>query len=371
MEKAIKVLEVVPSLYVANGVASFVMNYLNRLDHERVQVDIAAYKDGPSVYYSKVTEFGGKVYFLPSIKNTIKHLQACHKILSEGHYDVIHDNTLHISIPLMWCAKRLNVPVRILHSHNAKLGETKAKEIRNAIFKPMLKSFATNYLACSQVAGQMMFGSKRFDILPNVISVEKFVYNEELRSVIRSKMNVQNKIVVGTVGRIAPQKNPFFALEVFESFLKEHPNAEYWWVGDGPLADQVKAYIKDKGLTDYVKLLGSRSNTVEFYQGMDVFLLPSLFEGLPVTGVEAQAMGLPCVVSDTVTDEMAYTDLVDFVSLDESPRVWADHLNALYHRKQCRSDYSKILKNSDYSDETCGEKMEKMYMSCIEKVGYR
>ena len=371
MEKAIKVLEVVPSLYVANGVASFVMNYLNGLDHERVKVDIAAYKDGPSVYYSRVTELGGKVYFLPSIKNPIKHLQVCHRILSEGNYDVIHDNTLHISIPLMWCAKRLNVPVRILHSHNAKLGETKAKEIRNAIFKPMLKSFATNYLACSQVAGQMMFGSKHFDILPNVISVEKFVYNEELRSVIRSKMDAQNKLVVGTVGRIAPQKNPLFALEVFESFLKGHPNAAYWWVGDGPLADQVKTYIKDKGLTDHVKLLGSRSNTVEFYQGMDVFLLPSLFEGLPVTGVEAQAMGLPCVVSDNVTNEMAYTDLVDFVSLDESPRVWADHLNAVCHKKQCRSEYSKILKNSDYSDETCGEKMEKMYMSCIEKVGYR
>lgn len=184
-------------------------------------------------------------------------------------------------------------------------------------------------------------------------------------------MDAQNKLVVGTVGRVAEEKNPLFAIDVFECFLKDHPNAEYWWIGEGPLSDQVKSHIKAKKLADHVKLLGSRSNTVEYYQSMDVFFLPSIFEGLGIVGIEAQAMGLPCVVSDTVPDEMAYTDLVDFVGLKESPQVWADYLDAACHRKQNRSEYTKILQNSDYSDETGGVKLEELYTSCLKKVGYR
>lgn len=367
----IRVLMVVPSLRVANGVASFAMNYYRKLDRDRVKMDFLAYRKIESPYTDEIRKNGDSVYFVSSIKDIVKHYNECKKIMSDGHYDVIHDNTLHISIPLMWCAKRLNVPVRILHSHNAKLGETKAKEIRNAVFMPALKSCATDYLACSKVAGQMMFGSNHFDILPNVISTKNFIYNEAVRSEVRGQMNAQNKFVVGTVGRIAAQKNPFFAIEVFECFLKAHPEAEYWWIGDGPLADQVTTCVKSKGLSDHVKLLGSRSDTAKLYQGMDVFFLPSVFEGLGIVGIEAQAMGLPCVVSDAVPQEVAYTDLVDFVSLDEPPQVWSEHLSTSSHREQCRTKYSKMLQKSVYSDERCGERMEALYTSYLEKVGYK
>ena len=201
----IKVLMLVPNLFVANGVASFVMNYLRNLDHDEVQVDIASYKEGDSVYYAEVEAAGGKMFFLPGIKNLPEHVKVCNKILSDGRYDIIHDNTLHISIPMMWCAKKAGVPVRILHSHSSKLGETRKKELRNKAFRPILRSLATDYLACSKMAGQMMFGNRKFTVLPNVIRTEKYRYDSAARENVRRKMNTQDRFVIGSVGRLATE----------------------------------------------------------------------------------------------------------------------------------------------------------------------
>lgn len=357
----IKVLILVPNLFVANGVASFVMNYLRNLDHDEVQVDIASYKEGDSVYYAEVEAAGGKMFFLPGIKNLPEHVKVCNKILSDGRYDIIHDNTLHISIPMMWCAKKAGVPVRILHSHNSKLGETRKKELRNKAFRPILRSLATDYLACSKMAGQMMFGNRKFTVLPNVIRTEKHRYDSAARENVRRKMNTQDRFVIGSVGRLATEKKPFFAMDVFECLQKQVPNAEYWWVGSGPLEKSVQDYVNQKGLSENVRLLGSRNDVTDLYQGMDVFFLPSLFEGLPVTGVEAQAMGLPIVVSDTVTKEMVYTDLVDYVSLKSTKEIWAEHLIKVAEKKQNRSNYVDNLRKSVFSDIGCGNRLEGIY----------
>ena len=340
--KKIKVLMLVPNLFVANGVASFVMNYLRNLNHDEVQVDIASYKEGDSVYYAEVEAAGGKMFFLPGIKNLPEHVKVCNKILSDGRYDIIHDNTLHISIPMMWCAKKAGVPVRILHSHNSKMGETPAKAFRNRFFLPVLRSLATNYAACSQLAGRAMFEDQEFTVIPNVIQTEKYRFDPTMRKSVRQKMNATDKFVVGTVGRLAEQKNPFFAMDVFECLQKQVPNAEYWWVGSGSLDDQVKAYVEKKGLFGKVKL-------------------PSFFEGLPVTGVEAQAMGLSMVVSDTVTREMVYTDLVDYVSLNDTPEAWASRLEIALRKNAKREQYADRLKLSNFSNIGCGNRLEQVY----------
>ena len=364
--KKIKVLMLVPNLFVANGVASFVMNYLRSLDRSVVRVDIASYQGGNSIYYEQVEKLGGKIYFLPSIRNLSEHIKVCDEILSEECYDIVHDNTLHISIPMMWCAKRAGVPVRILHSHNSRMGETPVKELRNKAFLPVLRSLATDYAACSQLAGHAMFGDREFTVIPNVIQTEKYRFDPIVRKQVRQNMNAQDKVVVGTVGRLAEQKNPFFAIDVFAELLKKVPDAEYWWAGSGPLQEQVKTYVEEKKLTNYVKLLGSRNDTVELYQGMDVFFLPSFFEGLPVTGVEAQAMGLPMVVSDTVTKEMVYTDLVDYVSLKSTKEIWAEHLIKAAEKNQNRSNYGDNLRKSTFSDIGCGNRLEEIYTSFLD-----
>ena len=363
--KKIKVLMLVPNLFVANGVASFVMNYLRNLNHDEVQVDIASYKEGDSVYYAEVEAAGGKMFFLPGIKNLPEHVKVCNKILSDGRYDIIHDNTLHISIPMMWCAKKAGVPVRILHSHNSKMGETPAKAFRNRFFLPVLRSLATNYAACSQLAGRAMFEDQEFTVIPNVIQTEKYRFDPTMRKSVRQKMNATDKFVVGTVGRLAEQKNPFFAMDVFECLQKQVPNAEYWWVGSGPLEKSVQDYVNQKELSENVRLLGSRDDVTSLYQGMDVFFLPSLFEGLSIVTVEAQAMGLPCVVSDVIPPEAEYTDLLKRCSLQDSIEAWVEKIRNTQIKKTERKQYQEYLSESVFSDVRCGNRLKKIYERCL------
>lgn len=361
----IKILVLVSNLRTVNGVTSFVMNYFNDLNHQKVQMDFALYRDIETPYYETIRHNERKIYILPSIKNLPAHIKACDKILAAGQYDIIHDNTLHVSIPMMWCAKRASVPVRILHSHNSKLGETHAKELRNKILLPVLRSQATDYAACSQRAGRAMFGNRKFTVIPNVIPTDKYRFDPAIRKRVRQDMNVQDKLIVGTVGRLAEQKNPFFAIDVFAHLLKNFPDVEYWWIGSGPLQEQVKDYVEEKSLSNRVKFLGSRNDVLELYQGMDVFFLPSLFEGLPLTGVEAQAMGLPIVVSDTVTDEMVYTDLVDYVALDAPVEVWVEQLKKALNCNVERTKYIHELESSEFSNVGCGKKLIEIYRKML------
>lgn len=360
-KKTIKVLMLVPNLFVANGVASFAMNYLRNSDNNRVQYDFLSYEQGDSPYYKEIEKHGGKVFFAPSVFSIKKHLKECKKILNEGNYDIVHDNTLHISIPMMYCAKKARVKVRILHSHSSKMGETTIKEIRNKVFLPLLKRLSNQYLACSELAGRAMFGRDVFKIVPNVIDTDKYRFDYSRRNKVRKELNCEDKLIVGTVGRLAKQKNPVFALNVIEKLIEEIPQVEYWWIGNGPLEKEFKNYVKSHGLNDYVRFFGKRNEVLDMYQAMDVYFMPSLFEGLPLTGVEAQAMGIPMVVSDTVTREMIYTDLVDYVGLEQSINDWSEHIEKALNRKTDRRKYSGKQMNSVFSNFGCGERLLAIY----------
>lgn len=363
--KMIKVLMLVPNLQVDSGVTSFVMNYYRKIDPKQIHIDFVVYFDIKTSCYSEIEANGGKVFILPSIKNIVKHMEACQRILTQGDYDIVHNNTLHVALPMMLCAKLHHVPVRILHSHSSKLGGTKKKELRNKLFLPLLRSLATDYAACSKLAGNAMFGSAYYTVIPNVIQTDKYIFNEEIRNKVRHKMGVENKFIVATVGRLAEQKNPFFAIDVFKELVNIMPNAEYWWIGSGELDNQVAAYVQQQGLADKVKLLGSRNDVIDLYQAMDVFFLPSLFEGLPLTGVEAQAMGLPMVVSDTVTNEMVYTDLVNYMSLKKDAKEWASLIKQLYNVKKDKTLYNDQLQKSSFYDLKCGERLQDIYMKLL------
>lgn len=361
----IKVLMLVPNLRVSNGVVSFVMNYYRNVDHNKIRVDFALYDDPSSPYYDEIRE-DSKIYLLPSVKSWMEHIECCKKILAEN-YDIIHDNLLHISIPMMWCAKKTHVSIRVLHSHNTKMGENLGKEIRNKCFLPIIRGLATDNAACSIDAGKAMFGNHSFEVIPNVISTEKYKFDMATRLEVRKQTKTTEKLIVGTVGRLVEQKNPFFAVDVFEKLLKRVPNVEYWWIGSGGLDNQVIDYVEKKNLSQNVKILGSRADVLDLYQAMDCFFMPSLFEGLPVTGVEAQAMGLPMVVSDTITKEMEYSDLIDYVGLNEKPEIWAEHLKSALERKIDREKYSEKLKMSIFSDVGCGDRLLSIYQKMLQK----
>lgn len=363
MEKKIKVLMVVFNLSVANGVSSYVMNYFRNLDHNKIIMDFVVYQDVETPYSKEIIDNGGHIFKVPSIKNLYSHMNTSKKIICQGQYDIVHDNILILSYFIMHYAKKYKVPVRILHSHNSRLGETKYKELRNKWLLPVLLNTANAYFACSDLAAQALFGKRPYVFVPNVISVKKFSFNESIRERVRNQFHCGNKFIIGTVGRLAAQKNPFYAIDTVIKAYEYNHNIQYWWIGSGPLMDRVRTYIKEKGATSYIRLFGSRNDIADLYQAMDLFFLPSLFEGLPVTGVEAQAMGLPCLLSDTITKEVVYTDLVTFFSINTPAEIVSTHFMNIRHELsgEQRKKYYRLSLNSIFSDTKAGEYLLKKY----------
>ena len=366
--RKIRVLEIVPAMNVDSGVASFCMNYLRKMDHNKYIVDFALFKLHDTPYYDEIKKLGGTIYLLPDITSPLKHIKKCSEILNLGKYDVIHNNALTKSLPMMWCAKIHNIPVRILHSHNASLGDSKHKVFQSKIVLTLLKKLATNYFSCSDAAGKCYFDSQPYLLVPNVIEEEKFQFDRALRERVRLEMGVENKTVICTVGRLAAQKNPYFALDVIKALSQKYGDLEFLWVGTGSIEPDVREYTHFLGLDNIVSFLGARKDMVEIYHAIDIFFLPSLFEGLPVTAVEAQAMGLPSVISDTVTKELVYTDLVEFVPLDAPVDAWIKVLEKQMKRIPARRSYTKELENSVFSIKNAGHRLESLYEKMLEQA---
>ena len=369
MKDKLKVLMVVFNLSVANGVSSYVMNYYRKLNHEKIAMDFVVYQDMDTPYYAEIEKNGDHIFKIPSIRNIKEHIHISKSIIHDGQYDIVHDNILILSYFMMYYAKKFKVPVRILHSHNSRLGETKYKEIRNKMFMPLLLAQVNTYFACSDLAAKGMFGNASYTFVPNVISSERINYDETVRSAVRKYFDVDNKFVIGTVGRLVYQKNPFYAIDVIAELYKKNLDIQYWWIGDGPLENEVENYAHELGLDDVVKFLGRRSDVAKLYQAMDVFFLPSKFEGLPVTGVEAQAVGLPCVVSDIITKEFVYTNLVKFISIHQNPSYVAEVINTVNVEQKKRKKYQESFLKSCFSDFGAGESMMESYIRVLEEKG--
>lgn len=349
------------NLSVADGVASFAMNYFKCIDRSKIHIDFAIFHDTPSIHREEIKKTNSKVFVLPELKYIIKHFKECKRIIREGNYDIIHNNTINVSLPLMIIAQKYKIPIRIIHSHNSRFGEGLLKECRNRLLFFLLKQTATSFAACSELAGLKTFGKKEFKVIPNVIQDSTFHFDSSVRAQIREKMGVKDKIIIGSVGRVAKQKNPLFALDVIASLIERNDKIEYWWIGSGVLDSLFLQKAQDLNIQDKVKLLGTRSDVRELYQAMDCFFMPSLFEGLPISCVEAQAMGLPCVISDRISQEVAYTDLVEFCSLREDICKWTFVINEQITRKIQREKYTKVLEKSCYSITNAAKKMESFY----------
>lgn len=363
MERKLRILMVLFNLAVANGVSSYVMNYFRTLNHDRVQMDFVIYSKVETPYDQEIKKAGSHIYLIPSIRNIKQHKAVCKKIIREGHYDVVHDNILILSYFIMHYAKIYGVPARILHSHSSKLSGSKVKAIRNRIFMPLLFLNTNHFIACSQAAGKAMFGHSKFEIMPNVISADRLSFDRKMRATIRNRYHVEDKFVMGSVGRLDIEKNPIYAIKVALKAKELIPHFEYWWIGDGALRDKAEIFIKEHNAETFIKLFGNRMDVPELYQAMDMFFLPSHFEGLPVTGLEAQASGLPCLVSDAVSNEFVYTDQVSFFSLRDS----VDKVCCMIQQVQAKADEkrretSKVkLLSSPFSDKGAGEQLTLVY----------
>lgn len=331
MKELIRVLQII-GIVAGGGVESVIMNYYENVDRSKVQFDFIVHDDNKIDITQKVEAMGGKVYKVtPYYKNPIAFTYEIYKVIKKFHYRIVHSNMNTLSAFSLFAAWAAGVPIRILHNHSTSSpGETK-RNIMKFILRPLPRLFANHYLACSRFAGDWMYGQKMMDsgkvtVINNAIDLKKYAFNLQKRKVLRKKLGVADEFVVGHVGRFMYQKNHDFLIDIFAEAYKKNPHMALLLVGDGPLRPAMEEKVRKLGLTDHVKFLGLRNNVQDFYHVMDILVLPSHYEGLPVVGVEAQANGLPCLFSTKVTKETRLTHSAQFLDLEAGASMWAEEI---------------------------------------------
>lgn len=353
--------------WLGGGVESVVMNYYRHIDRTKVQFDFICDDDSTNIPYEEIESLGGKVILIPPYQKVLTYQKQLKQVLKDGGYPIVHSHINTLSVFSLFAAIRANVPVRIAHSHSTTNKKEKRKNLMKQTLRLFSKLFATNYMCCSELAGRWLFGDKEYDrgtvyLLNNAIDVDKFKYNEFIRQEVRNELNIaDNTLVIGHIGRFVEQKNHDFLIDIFYEVYKKNNNSILLLVGQGPKTKEIKEKVASYNLQDNVLFLGQRKDANRLYQAFDVFLLPSLYEGLPVVGVEAQASGLPCLFSDDMTKETKILNTTIFLSLEVGTNHWGDTILNQY--KNCmRNNKVDEFSIKGFNIELEANKLENIYL---------
>ena len=360
--------------WLGGGVESVVMNYYRHIDRTKIQFDFICDEDSTNIPYEEIEKMGGKVILIPQYQKVFKYHKKLKEVLKSGGYKIVHSHINTLSVFSLFAAKCAGVPVRIAHSHSTTNKKEKKKNLLKQVLRPFSKVFATDYMCCSELAGRWLFGNKEYDngnvyLLNNAIDLDKFKYDEEIRKKKRKELNIEDDtLVIGHVGRFVEQKNHRFLIDIFNEVHKQKEKSILLLAGQGPLMEEMKEKVKILGIEDSVKFLGQRNDINELYQAFDVFCLPSLYEGLPVVGIEAQATGLLCVFSDDMTKETKVLDTTRFISLNTRAEEWATIILDDYSKFKRHDTTSEITKNNfNIKNET--SKLENEYSKLLTNMG--
>lgn len=366
-KKPIRVAHIIGK-WLGGGVEAVVMNYYRHIDHSKIQFDFICDEDSVNIPYEEIEKLGGKVILIPPYQKIFKYQKGLRKVLKDGEYKIVHSHINTLSVFPLYAAKRVGVPVRIAHSHSTTNKKEWKKNLLKQILRPFSKKYATDYMCCSELAGRWLFGDKAYDegkvyLLNNAIDLDKFKYDEKIRNNKRKELNIDDStLVIGHLGRFVEQKNHRFLIDIFNEIHKNNSDSILLLGGQGPLLEEIKEKVNHLGLNDCVQFLGQRNDAAELYQAFDIFLLPSLYEGLPVVGVEAQAAGLLCVFSDDMTKETKVLDSTIFMSLDNSANEWADTMLKSYKQFN-RKDTRNEISNNNFNIKVESVKLENYYLS--------
>lgn len=322
----VRVLQVVTKMD-RGGLETMLMNYYRNIDRDKVQFDFLTHRAEHGQYDDEIEARGGKIYHVPHL-NPLNpaYYKALNDFFREHPYKIVHSNLDCTSTFPLRAAKRAGVPCRIAHIHSTSQDKDFKYPIK-MISKKLLPYEATDYFACGEAAGKWAFPGKRVTVMKNAIDTSRYVPNVEIRKKVREKFQLKDEFVVGHVGRFDPAKNHEFLLKIFYELKKDTPDAKLMLVGGGNGKEKIEREVERLSLEDDVIFTGVSSDVNELMQAMDVFVMPSLYEGFPVTMVEAQTAGLPCVISDKVPIECAVTrGLVSSVKLSDGVEVWASEI---------------------------------------------
>ncbi len=358
--------------WVGGGVEAVVMNYYRNIDRTKVQFDFLCDKDSTNIPYQEIEQLGGKVILIPPYQKIFSYQKELKKILKENHYPIVHSHINTLSIFPLRVAKKAKIPVRIAHSHSTTNKKEWKKNLLKLMLKPFSKVYATNYFCCSALAGSWLFGQKEYNkksvyLLNNAINLERFKYDKHTREEIRKELHIkEDTLVIGHIGRFVTQKNHTFLLDIFNEIHKQNNNSILLLAGSGPLQEKIRCKSIDLHLEDNIIFLNQRNDANRLYQAFDIFLLPSLYEGLPVVGIEAQASGLLCILSSSMTRETKILNTTEIISLEESPKYWADITLKKYQSFK-RKDTTKELSASGFNIKEEAIKLENKYLELGEK----
>lgn len=363
----VRILQVVNKMDRA-GLETMLMNYYRNIDRTQLQFDFLVHRNEVGAYDGEIKEMGGCIYHAPRLypNNYIKYFKYMKVFFAEHpEYLIVHSHIDSMSFFPLLAAKKNGVLTRIGHSHSSSLDRDIKLPIKYMSLK-LMPTVANVHLSCSDRAGQFMYPDGDYKILRNAIDIEKFEFNEQMRVKIRKKLDVQGKFVLGHVGRFYYVKNQSFLLDVFFEVLKRKADSVLILVGKGEDEQKLRKKANDLGMADKVIFLIDRDDVDEIYQAFDIFVMPSLFEGLPVVGVEAQANGMPCVFSNMISREVLLTNNVCEMEINKSAKEWAEKILSLNVERNLIS--KDELKEKGYDIKLESKKLQDWYLDTYHNV---
>lgn len=368
----VHVLYVLDSLKQRFGVTAVAMNYFRNIDRNLVQVDFLCYSDSETGIVDEIKEKGGKVFFMPylSMKNLFAFRRFLHDFFCQhSDYQIVHSHFNQLDAIIFPIAKKHGITCCISHSHNTKYSDFRIRAFRNWLMCIPLKSMADVWGACSEKAGRFLYGkdfdnSKKKLVINNAVDVGKYAYDPTVRTEVRKELGINHEVVLGNVGSLKLQKNQEFLIHLMAELQKRSEDNQYKLVivGDGDLKEYLTSLAQELGVANKVTFTGSRKDVERLLQAFDIFLLPSLYEGLPVIGIEAQTAGLPCLFSSEITREVDICN-VKFLSINNNYNEWVNEIDKLLTFN--RQDVSVKVKESGFDINHEAGRLAKFYIAKV------
>ncbi len=365
MNQPIRILHIVTYMG-RGGLETMLMNYYRNIDRAKVQFDFLVHRDFKADYDDEIKSLGGKIFRIrPLNPFSISYYKELYNFFKSHKYNIVHSHLDCMSAVPLLVAKLCKVRIRIAHAHSAKQ-DVNAKYPLKIILKLFIKCFATQLFACSKKAGLWTFKTKKFDLLNNAINVENFSKARISDSLSYINEKVQNKYIIGHVGRFEYPKNHKFLIEIFNEILKTNNDSILILVGNGTLLKEIKQKTEELNISENVLFTDNITNVNEILKIFDIFVFPSIYEGFPVTSVEAQAAGLPCILSDNITHDCKITEDVHFVSLNKSPEFWAKKI--LEFKNYKKKDNSEKIIQAGFDIKENAKWLENYYIDKVNNL---
>lgn len=364
MKQPIRVLHVVTIMNLG-GIETFLMTLYRNIDRSKIQFDFLVHRSEKGFFDDEIKELGGRIHVVQSLnpKRVVSYCRELSSLFKKNkEYSIVHSHLNANSSLVLWIAKKNKIKNRIAHSHTDQ-ASGKKYYLKN-ILRKYINQVSTARFACSQQAGTWLFKDADFEVFKNSIDSKRFKFSLEKRENIRDVLKISaDSILIGNIAGFSKPKNHLFMIDVFNQYIKIRPDSKLILVGDGGMFKEVRDKVNNLRLADSVIFTGAVVNANDYLNAMDLFLFPSLFEGLGIVAIEAQCNGLPVLMTDTLPEDVEVTNLITRLNLNLCPKAWAHRINFLVSSKNNREGFEKLILDKGYDIYENAKKITNYYLS--------